>query len=641
MGQSQQLPSRPETAWHETETHVGKSLRCSAARWLAWITFLLTFGISTTLVAQQICNPDPYKFQASRFPALNKKYSNSIVLVNCGGKLPEVRNIGTGFLIDSRKGLFLTAHHVIKNKSYDCTNSDSQIVAYPTGDMCQELELEYVAGELGLDVALLQIKPWNQEHSFHNKPHLELLTQGMRLSEELELIGFSQFSAILDQEEDSPARKNLPGRAGGNSCTGEPQPYTFNPVIMRDQRIDGRGPTYVRDSNVRHGDSGGPVLLADGRVGGIVTEIGLGEYSAGTKVISAQEIVDWLVGVLRSKESLQAHDYLMEAWVESKDIYTALNPDDCISSNSCVPNVRIAAELKRISTNGVKFETFTKTQLDKLRCPLYTAAKERDIGPQISVLQEKLVERGLTVTAERDKGRIEFVLANPKYTTYTKMATLEFAEASLAKDLDDLSQKNAGILFGAICASGVDTNQTESVNFAVDKYLQNFRQAGTGDSGWKPDGCQENLNTTRLKQVGALTSQLLDIKIAQASLIKKIEGSSDPSFLAPAAALAALVNAGDKKRASGALIDLADAFVKKDPEFAAGAYAKAFDTYPSVRAANGFGDAVSRSSELQEKVDVKPTSKTDWKKFIVSHPTIDQNSVAALIPGLKPGAVPW
>src|SRR5262245_22005344 len=200
---------------------MGESLRFLMTRWLAWVMFLLTFGISTTLVAQQICNPDPYKFQASRFPALNKKYSNSRVLINCGGKLPEVRNIGSGFLIDSRKGLFLTAHHVIKNKSYDCTISDSHITAYPTGDMCQETELQYVAGETSLDVALLQIKPWNQEHFFHNKPHLELLTQGMRLSEaELELIGFSQFAAILEQEEDSSARKNLPGHAGGNSCTG-------------------------------------------------------------------------------------------------------------------------------------------------------------------------------------------------------------------------------------------------------------------------------------------------------------------------------------------------------------------------------------------------------------------------------------
>lgn len=466
----------------------------------------------------------------------------------------------------------------------------------------------------------------------------------MRLPEtELELIGFSQFAGILNQGEASPDRKKLPGRAGGNSCTGQPQPYAFNPAIMRFQRIDGYGPTYVRDSNVRRGDSGGPILLADGRVGGIVTEIGLGEYSPGTKVIPAPDITTWLVGVLRSKEALQEYNYLMEAWVESKNIYTALNPEACISTNSCVPNVRIAAELKRISTNGVKFETFTKIQLDKLRCPLYTAAKERDIGPEIRVLQDKLIERGITVAAERDRGRIDFVMANPKYTNYTKMAMLQFVEASLAKDLDDLSQKNSGILFDAICASGVDLSQTESVNFALDKYLQNFRQVEAVDGGRKPDGCQENLNTTRLKQVGALTSQLLDTKIAQAALIKKIEGSSDPAFLAPAAALAALANAGDKKKASGALIDLADAFVKKDPKFAAGAYAKAFDTYPSARAVDGFGYAVSRSPELQEKVDVKPTTKTDWRKFIVSHPAIDQNSVAALIrdPGLKPGAIPW
>jgi hypothetical protein len=138
--------------------------------------------------------------------------------------------------------------------------------------MCQEVELEYVAGALGLDAALLQVKPWNQEHFFQNKPHLELLTQGMRLSEaELELIGFSQFAAILEQDEDSQARKNLPGRAGENSCTGQPQPYTFNPVIMRDQRIDGRGPTYLRDSNVRHGDRGASFACGQ-QSWGIVTE---------------------------------------------------------------------------------------------------------------------------------------------------------------------------------------------------------------------------------------------------------------------------------------------------------------------------------------------------------------------------------
>ena len=615
----------------------------SALNRLACITVLLTFGIPASLGAQQTCNPDPYKFQASRFPKLNKKYSNSIILVNCGGELPDVRNMGTGFLINSRIGLFLTAHHVIKNEYYDCTNRNSQIVAYPSGDMCQQMELEYVAGdELGLDVALLQIKSWHPKHFFYNKPHLELLTQGMRVSEpELELIGFSQFAAILDQDAGSSARQNLPGRAGGNTCDGQPQPYTFNPVMMFNQRIDGRGPTYVRDSNVRHGDSGGPILLEDGRVGGLVTEIGLGLQSPGTKVISGQDIVSWLVSVLRSKESLQDHDYLMEAWAESKNIYSALNPDDCISSNSCVPNVRIAAELERIRSNAVRFETFTKAQLEKLRCPLYTAAKERDIGPQVRLLREKLVERGLSVAAERDKGRIEFVLANPKYTAYTKMAALEFAEASLAKDLDDLSQKYPDILPGAICASGVDANQVKPVKVAVDNYLQNFRQTEFVETSWKTDGCPENLSATPLKQVKALTSELSDIKIAQASLIKKLKGPSDPSLSAAAAALAALVNVGDKKTEAGALIDVADAFVKKNPEFAAGAYARAFDIDPSARAVNGFGDAVSRSSELQEKVDVKPSSKTDWKKFIVSYPTIDQNSVAALIrdPGLKPGAM--
>jgi S1-C subfamily serine protease len=89
---------------------------------------------------------------------LHAKYENSLFLINCGGD-DENPNVGTGFLIDSRLGLILTAHHVIKREShYDCTTQDGTIAAYPMGDMCGRLEVEYVDGDYGLDVALLRLK---------------------------------------------------------------------------------------------------------------------------------------------------------------------------------------------------------------------------------------------------------------------------------------------------------------------------------------------------------------------------------------------------------------------------------------------------------------------------------------------------
>ena len=70
------------------------------------------------------------------------------------------------------------------------------------------------------------------------------------------------------------------------------------------------------------------------------------------------------------------------------------------------------------------------------------------------------------------------------------------------------------------------SNQVKPVKVAVDNYLQNFRQTEFVETSWKTDGCPENLSATPLKQVKALTSELSDIKIAQASLIKKLKGPS-------------------------------------------------------------------------------------------------------------------
>src|SRR5215469_14718887 len=118
--------------------------------------FSIVLSIHGIRAEDNECNTDPYQFAKSRFQELEKRYSKSIVLVNCGGDLIQVHNIGTGFLIDSRLGLFLTAYHVVVNPPYDCSKPDGRIVAYTLGDMCESTKLHYVAANAGLDVALLQ-----------------------------------------------------------------------------------------------------------------------------------------------------------------------------------------------------------------------------------------------------------------------------------------------------------------------------------------------------------------------------------------------------------------------------------------------------------------------------------------------------
>jgi hypothetical protein len=207
--------------------------------------------------------------------------------------------------------------------------------------------------------------------------------------------------------------------------------------------------------------------------------------------------------------------------------------------------------------------------------------------------------------------------------------------------LDAIGQQNPDVLFGALCASGLSANQTAPIESVVNNYLQYFRKTATIETRSSTDTCPDNLSTAPLKQVKALTAMLANVKTAQASLAKKNGGSSDTSSSAAAAALAALVNAGDEHGAN-ALIDLGDAFVKTNPELAAGAYTKAFEIAPSARAAAGFGDAVSRSPQLNRKVAPKVNPGiAEWKKAISAFPTIDQNAVATIIrdSGMRPGAM--
>ncbi len=124
---------------------------------------LLFIGVATLNAEESTieCNSHLFEFTKNSFKALERRYGKSIFLINCGGTIDKIKNIGTGFVIDSKSGLLLTAYHVIRtldNNRYDCTRADSVLMAYPIGDMCQQISLEYVNGDPDLDVALLRLK---------------------------------------------------------------------------------------------------------------------------------------------------------------------------------------------------------------------------------------------------------------------------------------------------------------------------------------------------------------------------------------------------------------------------------------------------------------------------------------------------
>jgi hypothetical protein len=547
----------PAVARKNKSGSMASGLRNRGLVMLGTVLLFLKFGITADLRADDNqCDPRQWRFERTSFPAIVKDYRDSIILVNCGGELPKIQNIGTGFLIDSRAGLFITAYHVIKKEAaYDCTRPDSRIVAYPMGDMCKETELKYVNGSPDLDVALLQVGAnasstgagSNEEKTtqrlrgfFADKPHFELLTRPTAGNEtELALIGFSQFVAILDRRVNGPRGiGQLPGPAGAHECRGVPQPYWTQPLIIRGQTIGDTDPTYLRESNVREGDSGGPIFLEDGRVAGIVSEIGFGERSPGTTVRSASEIMTWLISVLESDDALHDEASTLEAWSRDKNIYEALDPSSCLRSNSCIPTFRIIAELQRISEQAVDLETLTKDQLGRLLCPLSVVAQVRDIPRElVAGLTDKLQELAVNVPVARGNVnvvRAKALLTDPKYTIPTKVAALRTAEASLARQLDKLGKQYPQTLDRALCTSELTTSEIVSLGTALENYLSSFRSGESVRAASNIGKCTEKVTAAQLRQVRDLTGMIADVKFTEASLLRNEPGNADVLFRARA-----------------------------------------------------------------------------------------------------------
>jgi hypothetical protein len=613
------------------------SLRLHMLRRSISIVLVIASVILAKLIATASaldCDPLPYQFAQHTFQELQKKYEKSIVLIDCGGALPEFKSVGTGFLIDSKAGLFLTARHVIiddENHNFNCSGPESHVIAYLLGDMCEHTDLEYVDSDPTLDVALLRTHSLNH---FTNRPYFELLTRGMDVNEtEMEGFGFSDFFArLIKNDETSAARQELPGAAGGHACEGQPQPYRTNPLSIRNQRIQSHGANFIRESNAHEGDSGAPIFLLDGRVSGIVTEIGIGNVNAGTKVTPASAIVGWLVREFQTKQDLNANLYSLERWTLDNSIYDALNPDVC-SPSSCLPSARIAAELQKIKAKSIKFEKFKPQQINRLGCPLYIAARTRAIDPQSSYLRDQLIALGVNVEASLNQGWTDHALAivgSPKYTTYTKMAALELAEEQLAEGVNAAWTKDPNVVAEAICASGINSSDAQPIQAALNSYLGQFMTTAAASNERKGQvvSCPVNYQSPQLQKFKGLAATLSDVKLQQASLAKK-SGTPTASPVS-AVAIAAIANAGDK-RGANALLDLADTLIDSDAELAASAYAKAFTAAPTARAITGFEDAINRSPDLRTKYNPAKNEQA-IKNFNASFSSkIDSHSIAAVV----------
>jgi hypothetical protein len=371
----------------------------------------------------------------------------------------------------------------------------------------------------------------------------------MSTTETVYMFGFSRFAANLSKVKESEEHHNLPGRAGGRPCTETPQVYEPNSPPIQNVIIKAVGADQVYD--IGHpGDSGAPIFLEDGRAAGIITEVDLGFNTAGTKVRAASRIVTWLLNVFKSKDSLKDDGYSLRTWATDENIFMDLRPETCSKAYPCIPNLRIAAELDTVHEKAkvTQLKSLSNEQRARLRCPLLTAASMRDIGQASNLRRVLEDELGMTVAQQVN---VQYKLAmsikaSPKYTLYSKSAAFDRAEEGAARELVSLSRKEPGIITGALCGSGMGADHVQSTQFALGNYLKYFGLGAGAGSPEETGSCpQRHRSASTLKQVKDITALLSDIKVEQVALAKKTDGSSDAG--ASAAALAAIVNAGDKQ----------------------------------------------------------------------------------------------
>ncbi len=63
---------------------------------------LLFIGVATLNAEESTieCNSHLFEFTKNSFKALERRYGKSIFLINCGGTIDKIKNIGTGFKVE-------------------------------------------------------------------------------------------------------------------------------------------------------------------------------------------------------------------------------------------------------------------------------------------------------------------------------------------------------------------------------------------------------------------------------------------------------------------------------------------------------------------------------------------------------------
>jgi len=216
----------------------------------------LLSGLEATAKAGDTCadfHISPYSFGG-----IAQDYSNSLVMLKSGN------NSGEGFLIDSKRKLFITARHVIE-ASIGKDNKNNNIPILAENDEHSKFRLNIIDADSNLDVAMLQAE---DIINFDNVLPVELYFDSVGASTLVTFPGLG-FAHSKDVHATSPA-----------------------PTTVTYDNDDGvmllRVPTYA-------GDSGAPVYTDQGVVVGIVQKKQMQDQGTAMR---ADRLADFFLGTL-------------------------------------------------------------------------------------------------------------------------------------------------------------------------------------------------------------------------------------------------------------------------------------------------------------------------------------------------------
>lgn len=393
-------------------------------------------------VAAGPCDLASFHFKPADFAYLQDKYAEAQFLLRVEEKWRTT--IGTGFLIHEQPLVLLTARHVVAAAESDPTVTlTGHMASLPTF----ALPLELLATDPTRDVALLT-----------TAPDAVLPLDRLRPFD----LNFTSKSAMSGAPVAFPGMAFLPEgvvRELAKADDGDPAALFVSPTLA-----EGKYSTNLTiRTEIQEGDSGAPVLLADGTVVAMVLR------KTGTSlahVVPMHELQDWLVEALVEKSTAEEVTQVLNGQLAR--LFHSLNPQRC---RDCLTNLQLLLAARHFNKDWL--DSIANDAKERLTCPVRAAMDQRGLWQSVARLDEVLVA-GLG-EGERELADGELLQQSVRTATTLQphrgdlaLGLLDSVEPRLVAGLEQVVSRSPERFFGTLCLEGEAAGSGDAALSALD-----------------------------------------------------------------------------------------------------------------------------------------------------------------------------